>query len=339
MDVRDVKQYIYENNKTEYILEHIGCHHIQFHHNYYTCANYNGDNIKAVQVFIDNDFLRCVNYTRVICETQDKASLIDLVMYNKNLSLFHAIKYLCDILGLDYYQQKDEEDDLPESLKITQMLIEMQKGTYVEEEMKLSPIPEVILSYYKPYMNNMFAKDGIPYDIQQLFEVGYDDQTNTITIPIRDEIGNLVGVKGRKFDATLVENKYLYLEPCAKSKILYGMDKSYSYIKKCGFVYVGESEKSVMQWFGMGIYNAVSVGGKKISKAQIIKLSSLGVKIIIAFDKDVKQKELEKIANEFIYGISVYAILDQNGLLEDKESPTDNQEKFKILSKNLIKLK
>lgn len=338
MDVRKVKQYIYENNKTEYVLDKIGCHHIQLHSNYYSCGNYDGDNRAAIQIYIDSEFLKCVNYTRTICDIPDRASLIDLVMYNKQMNLFYAIKYLCDILGLDYYEDEDD-DDLPESLKITQMLLEMQKGTYVEEDCKLKPIPEAILGYYKPYVNEMFARDGISYATQRFFEIGYDDENNLITIPIRDEIGNLVGVKGRYLDESLVANKYTYIEPCAKSKVLYGLDKSYENIKQSGVVYVGESEKSKLQWFDMGVYNAVSTSGKKISRIQAQKLSSLGVKIILAFDKDVSLEELQTIAKSFAKGVEVFAIVDKNGLLEEKESPTDNAQKFKKLrEEGLVRL-
>ena len=37
----------------------------------------------------------------------------------------------------------------------------------------------------------------ISYETQIEFEIGYDESTNRITIPIRDEISSLVGVKGR----------------------------------------------------------------------------------------------------------------------------------------------
>ncbi|MEG1502296.1 MAG: hypothetical protein RR370_02795 [Synergistaceae bacterium] len=338
MDVKKLKQYIYENNKTEYILEEIGCHHIRLHSNYYACANYNGDNIGAVQVYIDTEFLKVVNHTRTICDISERASLIDLVVYNKELSLFHAIKYLCDILGLDYYEE--DKDDLPESLKITRMLLEMQKGIYEEEDISLKPISEAILGYYKPYVNDMFAKDGISYATQQLFEIGYDDETNAITIPIRDEIGNLVGVKGRFFDYTLETSKYIYIEKCAKSKILYGLDKSYKYIKQLGYVIVTEAEKGHLQLHDMGIYNGVSVSGKKVSKIQAQKLSSLGVKIILAFDSDVDLAELKGIAKSFMPGVEVFAMIDNEGILAEKESPSDDPVKFeKLMGIGIINLK
>ena len=44
----------------------------------------------------------------------------------------------------------------------------------------------------------------------------------------RSELGDLVGIKGRYFyrEVPEGENKYIYLEPCARSKIIYGLNKT-----------------------------------------------------------------------------------------------------------------
>ena len=71
MDTISLKKYIFENNKTEYILNEIGCSHIQYHQNkdYYSCSNYNGDNPSAINVR-NNEYLGVINYTRTkeFCE-------------------------------------------------------------------------------------------------------------------------------------------------------------------------------------------------------------------------------------------------------------------------------
>jgi DNA primase len=336
MDIKRIKQYIYDNEKVEYILSQIGCKNIVRHDNYFTCANYDGDNNKAICQYFDSDYLRCINYTRDIKygKSDSSTSIIDLVCYSKQINLFQCIKYLCDILGLDYYEMSNE-DDIPESLKMLQMLYDMKTGDFVDEQYKLKPINEKILKYYKPYVNDMFLNDNISYDIQKYFEVGYDDETNHITIPIRDELGNLVGVKGRIFEYGDVENKYIYLERCARSKLLFGLDKSIKYIKEKGCCYVGESEKFVMQLFNMGFYNAVSTGGKKISRIQKNKLMSLGVDLIFCFDKDVIKEEIEAMA-EYFKGINIYMMYDKDNILDVKESPSDDRSKFEYLNNNCI---
>ena len=59
MTTMELKKYIYENNKVEYILNDIGCTHIYYHSNkeFWSCCNYNGDNPSAVNVF-NNEYLK-----------------------------------------------------------------------------------------------------------------------------------------------------------------------------------------------------------------------------------------------------------------------------------------
>lgn len=337
MDAQQLKQYIHENNLVSQILESIGCHHIKFTGKYWTCANYDGDNHSAITIY-NTDFLNVVNYTRNITQNgKFPSDLITLVGYNKSLSFFEAVRFVCNELGLSYYHDFDQ--DIPESLKITKMIFQMQEnGIELEDEKVLKPISENILSYYNLYVNDMFLLDNIDYNTQQEFGIGYDAESNRITIPIRSEIGDLVGVKGRLFKKELEENdlKYLYLEPCSKGRVLYGLYKTHEYIAKSGLVYVGESEKFVLQCWSMGYYNAVSIGGKTITKHQIDKITRLGVDVIFSFDKDVTQKELEDIANNFVEGTKIYCVIDDKDILLPKESPTDNQEKWEMLLKNCI---
>lgn len=347
MDVASLKSYIYSEDLSEQVLESIGCHSIKKHGNdYFTCANKGGDNIHAITLYL-NENLTVVNYTRCLSKTKRTTDIIDLVMFNEDLTFPEALRFLCNELGLEYYSNID---DIPESLKIIKFLQEMNSGPEIEEEKSLRPINEKVLDYYLRYGNILFEDDGISLETQKEWEIGYDIFSNSITIPIRDELGNLIAVKARKFKYTQDtsiekcrfnnilrndENKYFFLEPGAKSQVLYGLHKNEKGIQRQGIVYVGESEKFCMQLYDMG-YFGVSVGGSKLSKRQVEMLTRLGVKIVLCFDKDVDQEKLNDIANMFIDGISIYAILDKNGILGEKESPSDDCDKWTYLIKNNI---
>ena len=333
MDIQNLKQHILENGLISTILEQLGCHHITHKSGYWQCANPDGDNSTAISVY-ENDNLTTVDYTRNISKNKSSTDILDLVQFFEECNFFHAIKKICEWVDLDYYS--DPYDDLPESLKITKLIINMQEDNENEDEDKpLKPISEKILSYYHSWVNNIFERDNISFEIQREFEVGYDDDTNRITIPIRDELGTLVGIKGRLFKEKLNDEeakyKYLYIEPCNRSKLLYGLNKSISYISSKGMVFVTESEKGVMQLWNMGVYNAVATCGKKVSNSQIEKLTRLCVDICFLFDKDVQRDELAELADRFIDCINIYAVIDTNNILDEKESPTDNPDKFKIL--------
>lgn len=334
MDIAHLKEYIYDNNLIETVLESIGCHHIKEKDRFYQCCNKDGDNPTAVCVYKDES-LNVIDYTRTIT-TKKGADLFDLVCYNENLTFFEGLKYVCSVIGIEYYH--DFSEDIPESLLLTQLILDMSESIDENKDKPLKPINPSILNYYKDYVNDMFLKDHISYETQKEFHIGYDEQTNRITIPIFSEIGDLVGVKGRLFKEKLDSDdiKYLYLEPTSRSRILYGLNKTIDYIKEAGRVYVVEAEKGVLQGYSYGTKNIVATGGKEFSKSQIEMLTRLGAQIILCLDKDVKKDEIEELANKFADGIPIYYIYDEDNILNEKEAPTDNPDKWQHLIKNNI---
>jgi DNA primase len=338
LDIKILKDYIYENNKIVEILESINCHHIKWHSKgYWTAANFDGTNQQAIIIY-NQENLKCINYTRDLTNGKSiPTDIISLVCFNKQLSFSEGIKYLCDLFGLDYY--KNYEEDIPESLRITKLIYSMQQDDNdIDENKPLKPISENILTYYKHYVNDMFFNDGISYEIQREFEIGYDPESNRITIPIRDELGNLIGVKARLFKQNLNEGdlKYLYIEPCARNKILYGLYKTHPYIKQEGQCIITEAEKGVLQLWSYGYFNSIGIGGTQISQNQIEKMTRLGVDLIFAFDKGVTKKDIENIANRFVDGVEIFYLWDEKNILEDKESPSDKKEKFEFLFNNYM---
>ena len=183
----------------------------------------------------------------------------------------------------------------------------------------------------------MFENDGISLEVQQEFEVGFDPCSGYITIPIRDSLGTLCGCKGRYFgEPDEYHTKYTYIEKCNKGHILYGYWQNRDCIKNSKNLFIVESEKAVQQLVTMGYRNSASTGGKTISKYQVELITRTGCTPIFAYDKDVEEDELKEIASMFMDGISVYAIIDKDNILDEKESPSDNPQKWQHLIKNNI---
>lgn len=333
MDIRELKEEILSRELIPDILEGIGCHHIQDRGEYYSCANKTGDNIRAIVVY-KNEYISCTNYTRQITKNGRSADIFDLIAYSEDCSFAEAMKFVCNLSGIDYY---GESQELPESLQIIRLLKEMSIGDDDEDNSPVKPISEKILDYYLPYGNKMFEDDNISLDVQQEFEVGFDPASGYITIPIRDSLGTLCGCKGRYFgEPDERHTKYTYIEKCSKGRILYGHWQNREYIKNSNYIFILESEKAVQQLATMGYRNAVSTGGKTISKYQVELIIRTGCTPILSLDKDVEEDELKDIANMFMDGISVYAIIDRDNILDEKESPSDNSQKWRHLIKNNV---
>lgn len=346
MQVNELKEYLLDNKLCEDVLTALGCRHVRNRGEYISASNPDGNNAQAIVLYLSEN-LNCIDYTRQLSKTKRTTDIFDLVAYFRDCTFPEAMKWICDTVGLDYYKEPEE---LPESLQILKMLREMSTNSDEEDNEPVKPIPEEILNYYLPWSNVLFEDDGISIDTQHEWEIKFDPQTNSICIPIRDELGTLIAVKARRFKYTPNtpmdkrrfpdelredESKYFYLEPGAKSQVLFGLYKNSKTIQRQGVVFVGESEKFTLQLYDMGYYG-VSTGGSKVSKKQVELLTRLAVKIVFCFDKDVGEEELQDIANRFMDGIDVYAVIDKDNVLDEKESPSDNPKKWSYLIKNNI---
>lgn len=334
MQVNELKEYLLNNELCEDVLTALGCGHVRNRGEYISASNPDGgDNKQAITLYL-NENLNCIDYTRQISKTKRATDIFDLVAYFKQCTFAESMKWVCDTVGLDYYH---EPDDVPESLKILRFLREMSNDGNDEDNRSVVPIPEEILNYYLPYPNKMFENDGISLDIQQELGYGYDPQTNRVTIPIRTPIGDLCGVKGRLLGEPDEYNpKYVYIEPTVKSKILYGLYENKNYIKNSNQLLIFEAEKSVAQCASNGIRNCVAIGGKSISKTQMELIIRTGCAPIVALDKGISVDEIKSVSSVFPENIPVYYIYDKDNILLDKQSPSDDFEKFRYLFGNNI---
>jgi hypothetical protein len=341
MDAQDLKDKIISDDKVIDILEALGMHHIkEVNGKYITCGMPDGNRQNSTTVYLDN--LRVEAYTRNIIDAYGNSDIISLVSFLNGTYFSESIKWLCDICGYDYHGQDQKKSRLAEWVRD---MWKVAKDGDEDDGEKLKPIDEKILTYFGKYGNPLFLKDGISYETQWEFGLGYDLNFHMITIPIRDELNFLVGVKGRLFKDHIEEweDKYLYIQSCAKSKVLYGLNKTKPYIKEKNEVIVVESEKAVMQLWSRGIKNAVAISGHILSKTQAQKLTHLGVPIVLAYDegaeigKDgkVDKKFYVNEFNKFLENQEVYCIYDRTkSILNKKESPSDDAAKWDKLYNN-----
>jgi DNA primase len=329
MDAQTIKEYIFSNNKIEIVLENLGMHHIQWHNRneYITCGMPDGDNPSSTVVYCDNSFFMVKAYTRDIVDPYGISDIISLVSFINRTIFTQSINWLCELFGLDYYVESISDDPTLGYFKTFDLLMKPKASL----EVQLKPIPEETLKAYLPWDNTIFYEDHIDWETQAEFELGLDVFSHRITIPIRDEMGRLVGIKGRRaWDVVDEWNpKYIYLHQCAKSRICYGLYKTLPYIREKNEIIVCESEKGVMQLWSYGYRNCVAVGGHSISQQQQdLIIQSGAATIIIAFDKDVDEETVRKEVENLSLYRRVEYILDFNNILEEKESPMDNPNKW-----------
>lgn len=338
MDTITLKEYIYENEKIEFILEKIGCHHIKYHPNkeFFSCANFNGDNPNAVNVK-NNKWLNVRNWTRekIFGESAD---IITLVEYNKSMSFVEAVKYIHKILDIEYRWNTQPKETKKDPLDIFKKF----QARRTVDVAELNTLNENVLDVYEPLLHISWFRDGIMPWTAKKFGLAYSYRRNRVIIPIRYWLtGELLGINSR----TTVANykmfgiKKFFITPSyLKHLNIYGLYENMDAIKKAGYVVVYEAEKSVLKRDSLNDSTGVALSGHSISDEQVRILIGLDVDIVIALDKDISIEEVWFICEKF-YGVrNVYFMFDKYNLLDEKDSPADAPNKvFEYLFRYKIK--
>lgn len=344
-DLQDIKVKIFEENKVPDILEAIGCEHLSYSGGRLEAqlpSRFYSNNKRAVQVKL-NKYLNSAIRNRSDFDDRDSDiySLVSYIHHDKRGTdirddLYNAKKFICETLGwtdlingLNYTTKKDYVAPLKAILK--------NKKRY--KEIKPNPVlPESILDEFLPYPSLDWIKEGISFRTQKMYGIGFDLDSKRITIPMRNRFGQLVGVKGRILKNVDSEMKYLYLYRYQNRYEWFNFHYAHPYILMDKKVYIFEAEKSCMKAFENGIFNTLAIGASEIApeQAQIVMQLGLDIEIVLCYDKGITIDEIRNNA-EMFEGRKVYAMVDINNLLDNKNSPIDQGiETWNELVKNCV---
>lgn len=342
MDTTSLKEYIFNNNKVEFVLEKIGCKSIKYHSskNFYSAANYNGDNTGAVNVY-NTKHLLIHNWTREN-EFDDVSDIISLTQYNKKCSFVDAVKYLHNILGLELTPyKKEEKKEEPDPLAVFENAINRHRA--IVDVSEIQAISEEAINDYVPLLYIDWLREGIMPWAAKKFGLAYSYKYHRVVIPIRYWLdGTLVGFNQR----TTVENyeelgirKYFLTASYRKSLNLYGLWENREEIEDKKTVVICESEKSVLKRYSRNDGTCVALQGKKLSEEQRRIIIGLNVdEVIIALDNDVPIEEIRYVCEQFYHIRNVSYVKDRWNLLKHKDAPADAENKvYNFLIKHRVK--
>lgn len=271
------KELINNPDKLCNVLEHFGYCNIVIHSKYISFGRDEYSSKKSIVINLENNFYLYVHdYARNI-----QKDIFSYIIDQRKAEFVDVLKVVKSILGIsdyyDFFNKKGIFGGFYERMR-------KRKGST-----KIHTYDESILDEYIPYGNVRFLKDHISLQAQRFFDIRYDTLSQAIVIPIRDQFGQLMGVKERvNYNISEDELKYYYSYPCQMSQTLYGYSQNYKYLVN-NSIYIFESEKSVMQCFSYGIRNCVAIGSGTISVKQVKMLFELNPKQII-FMHDVGYK-------------------------------------------------
>ncbi|UUV46052.1 DNA primase [Bacillus phage vB_BanS-Thrax1] len=333
-DLKDIKTRIYEEDKVYEILEAMGCEYIRTEGSMRVTAqlpeHFYSSNKRSVQVKLVEHLSSSIRNRKF---SGDIFRLVSYIHHNKRtedelrMDTGEAKKFICETLGWHEYL-KHTKGYIPKTDYLAP-LRELMKGKKRRREVKPNPIlDESILDdfyyYGKPLPYKGWIEEGISYNTQIMYGVGFDLDTGRITMPMRNRFGQLIGVKGRIMKDEDDERKYMYIYRYQNSLEWFNFHYAHPYILTDKKVYIFEAEKSSMKSFDFGLFNTLAIGASDISDEQvrIIKKLGLDIEIILCYDKGIEIEEIVKNMDLFT-GREVKAVYDKDGLLRDKNSPVD----------------
>lgn len=244
--------------------------------------------------------------------TNSKGNLYTLIMQRKDMNFPNALKWAADYAGLDK-EEYDIDIQLPFGGFFQGLVKEIS-----EPEFSMKTYNESELDEYKGFYNTMFLKDGISFESQEKFNIGYDTLSNRVTIPIYSLDNKLIGIMGRYNGKCEKEERWLPIIPCSRSLTIYGFNENYQSIQEKGMAIIGESEKFVMQADSFGCHIALATSGCHISDTQAKHIKSTFLpKIILAYDEGLNEEDIIAEAEKLKMDNQIYK--NQVGYIYDRE--------------------
>lgn len=254
-----------------------------------------GDNPSAMEFFLDTLKFRC--YT-----TGERGDIYSLVMKQRECDFPDALRYVAKKAGVNvaavgkptktpfggFYKKIAREEKEP--------------------EYTMKTYSDSILAPYLGKHNLMFFKDGIDFQTQEFFRVGYDLESLRITVPNWTLDGKVCGIMGRCNDPECShDERWLPVIPCSRTYTLYGFHQNYDFIQSKGTVVIGESEKFVQQMHSMGSRVGLATCGSDVSGVQARHIKSLLVpKVILAYDEGLEEDKVRGEAEKLIVDNQVF---------------------------------
>lgn len=343
MIISELKQYIYSHKKIEYILEELGCHNIKRNqkHDNYSASFPDGDNPQGINIK-NNEYLNYRSFSRNV-SYEDGKDIIDLVQYITNKSFVDSLKYLHELLDLEFTYKKrpEKQEKKHDPLNIFKKILDKSRRSVVNVN-DIHVLEDKLMCDFIPLLHIDWLREGITERTRKKFNLAYSYKYKRVVIPHKYWMtGELVGFNMR----TTVPNydefgikKYYLTSGYNKSLNLYGYYENKEEIERKGYCTLVEGEKSCLKRDSLGDGTCLALSGKNLSAEQIRIIKSLKIReLVICLDNDVDINEIRWIAEQFKSKVKVSYIKDSWGILGEKDSPCDARNKdYQFLFNNRI---
>lgn len=186
--------------------------------------------------------------------------------------------------------------------------------------------PEVEYKQFTHHYHPYLATRGIPKHVARAFSLGYDDFTDSITIPLFDKDGKCIMIMKR----SVKEHIYMNTSGASKTDSLFGLSMVYDMMSKLvnkPYLFIVEGPFDAIRVWQHG-FPAVGIMQAAISEKQLALIRKLPfMKIVIATDNDqagnaVADKLAEKLKDKEVYRLIFPKGVKDPGEMTDEQYKT-----------------
>jgi 5S rRNA maturation endonuclease (ribonuclease M5) len=299
MDLQQIKKKL--NDNWELVFKELGMQYENFGDNIYsTCPIHEGsDNPRAFSYSVSKGIWKC--WTRD-CQHSHKNDIFGLIIgalsakENIDIDFSQALKWSCKLLKIDksYSQNKKQEpDQLKEGDEDFFNVINIFKSDTEEYKHKKVDIKCDVCCPSTYFVGRGFSRETLEhFNVGDCYDSGSKLRDRAI-IPIHDDAGNdIVGVIGRAVKEYISPKFLLHPKGFDKRYFFYNYHRAIEKVKETSCLFIVEGQGDVWRLYEAGVFNAVSIFGKTISKQQEEKLQKLPIThLIILTDNDQAGRE------------------------------------------------
>lgn len=193
-----------------------------------------------------------------------------------------------------------------------------------------TPVQEVPYKKFKQY-HSYFKSRGVSDKVADAFDLGFDDATNSVVLPLFDKTGKCIMLIKR----SLTEHIYINTSGGHKTSSLFGIQVLYKLLPKLvnnEYVFITEGPFDVLKMWQAG-FPAVGIMQASISTTQLDLIKKLPFnKIVIATDNDSAGREVAwKLADALHKVKDVYIMTYPNGVKDPGEMTEDQLREVKLV--------
>jgi 5S rRNA maturation endonuclease (ribonuclease M5) len=313
MDLNQIKNELKKNY--ELVFQKLGIEYDVMGDNLYsTCPIHgNSDNPRAFSYSIQRGYWKC--WTRG-CQDDHKSDIFGLIggvlsqQNGSEVAFRDVLKWSCDLLQINGSIKKSKNTIrlAPDPYEDLINVINIFKVNNRNEKEKLLHLDKDKWKHSSYFVSRGFAQQTLThFDVCENIDI-QAMKDRAVAIIHSDDGSSVVGLIGRSVKEYKIPKYLIFPKGFDKKFYLYNYHRAIERAKQTSTLFIVEGQCDVWRLYEAGVYNAVGIFGKDISKEQETKIHQMPVtNLIVLTDNDQAGREAKtQIKRQFNRSHNIY---------------------------------